>query len=316
MTKIMKRFQEILLHVYPDRPMVGAIERVHWLASHTGATVTVFGVLDNHISLFGNFLSAPRDEASGPNHQSFENELTLITQGFTDDGIQARMIMSEGAEVAEILKQIAVGNHDLVVKSMDRTQGSALWPSVDLQLLRQCPTALWLLHPDHPSRVQHLLAAVDLDVDSDPDHALINETVMEMATSLAVIDNGLLDVLHAWWMPEESGLRHGLLREPKEVVDQLVATAKNEAHWCLSKLTERHAHPDIDMHTRLIAGQPAEVIPTYAAEQGVDTLIMGTVGRTGFANLLIGNTAEDVLKKLHCSLLVVRPPSDEVSTST
>lgn len=312
----MKRFQEILLHVYPDRPMAGAIERVRWLASHTGATVTVFGVMDNHISMFGSFLSAARDETAGPDHKTFEYELTQITQELADDGIQARTIVSEGAEVAETLKQIAIGNHDLIVKCMDRTQGSALWPSVDLQLLRQCPIALWLLHPNHPSRVQHLLAAVDLDSDDDQTHEAMNQTVMEMATSLAVIDEGLVDVIHAWWMPEESGLRHGMIREPQEVVDQMVASAQNEARWRLSKLTEVFAHPAIDMHAVVVPGQPAQVIPTYAKEHGVDTLIMGTVGRTGFANLLIGNTAEEVLKQLHCSLLVVRPePSYDIEVS-
>lgn len=311
----MNRFQEILLHVLPDSAMNGVIQRVRWLASHSGATVTVFGVIDNHISMFENFLAKACDEVSGPDHASFENNLKHIVQELNDEGIHARMIIGQGPEVSEILRQIAVGNHDLLVKARDRTKGTALWPSVDLQLLRQCPIALWLLHPDHLSRVQHLLAAVDLDSEGNHEHETMNQVVMEMATSLAAIDSGLLDVLHAWWMPEESGLRHGLIREPQDVVDQMVAHSQNDARWQLSKLIERFADPAVDMHSIIVPGQPAEVIPAYAKEHGVDTLIIGSEGRTGFANLLIGNTAENVLKQLHCSLLAVRPTRHVLSAT-
>ena len=38
-----------------------------------------------------------------------------------------------------------------------------------------------------------------------------------------------------------------------------------------------------------------------------DLLVMGTVCRGGVPGFLIGNTAETVLPKSHCSLLVVKP---------
>jgi nucleotide-binding universal stress UspA family protein len=35
---------------------------------------------------------------------------------------------------------------------------------------------------------------------------------------------------------------------------------------------------------------------------------MGTVARTGIAGLVMGNTAERVLRRLHGSVLAVKPP--------
>jgi universal stress protein E len=42
--------------------------------------------------------------------------------------------------------------------------------------------------------------------------------------------------------------------------------------------------------------------------EGIDDLVvMGTVARAGIAGMLIGNTAERVLRKLRCSVLIVKP---------
>jgi nucleotide-binding universal stress UspA family protein len=42
-------------------------------------------------------------------------------------------------------------------------------------------------------------------------------------------------------------------------------------------------------------------------EQDIDLLVMGTVCRTGISGFLIGNTAEEVLNQIDCSVLTVKP---------
>ncbi|HVS10740.1 MAG TPA: universal stress protein [Planctomycetota bacterium] len=44
-----------------------------------------------------------------------------------------------------------------------------------------------------------------------------------------------------------------------------------------------------------------------SAELGSDLLVLGTVARTGIAGVLIGNTAEEILDRIACSVLVVKP---------
>ncbi|MDZ7749444.1 MAG: universal stress protein [Halofilum sp. (in: g-proteobacteria)] len=55
-------------------------------------------------------------------------------------------------------------------------------------------------------------------------------------------------------------------------------------------------------------GPAAEVVPTLAQELDAELVVMGTVGRTGIAGLLIGNTAETILERLASSVLAVKPP--------
>ena len=42
-------------------------------------------------------------------------------------------------------------------------------------------------------------------------------------------------------------------------------------------------------------------------ELGVGLIVMGTVSRSGVAGLLIGNTAEEILRQVDCSVLTVKP---------
>jgi universal stress protein E len=54
-------------------------------------------------------------------------------------------------------------------------------------------------------------------------------------------------------------------------------------------------------------GEPEDVIPEFVVAEGIDLVVMGTVARAGIAGMLIGNTAERVLRKLPCSVLTVKP---------
>ena len=53
-------------------------------------------------------------------------------------------------------------------------------------------------------------------------------------------------------------------------------------------------------------GLAEEVIPQCADLINASLVILGTVGRTGLSAALLGNTAEQVIDKLKCDVLVLR----------
>ncbi len=55
-----------------------------------------------------------------------------------------------------------------------------------------------------------------------------------------------------------------------------------------------------------LTGAPAEEIVTFADEYEVDLIVMGTHGWTGFKHLIVGSTAENVVRSAHCPVLTVR----------
>ena len=58
--------------------------------------------------------------------------------------------------------------------------------------------------------------------------------------------------------------------------------------------------------TEVLFGHGARTIVEYAAERGVDLVVMGTHGRTGLAPLLLGSVAEQLVRTAPCPVLTVR----------
>jgi nucleotide-binding universal stress UspA family protein len=58
----------------------------------------------------------------------------------------------------------------------------------------------------------------------------------------------------------------------------------------------------------LMSASPATAIVTYADEQRIDLIVMGTHGRGAVAHLLLGSVAEKVVRAAHCPVMTVRQP--------
>ncbi|WPV69395.1 universal stress protein [Chitinophaga sp. LS1] len=69
--------------------------------------------------------------------------------------------------------------------------------------------------------------------------------------------------------------------------------------------TYREAYPDVTVSVTATLGNPKEDILEQAAEEGATTLVIGTHGRTGLDHLLIGSTAEFVIRHASIPVLVV-----------
>jgi nucleotide-binding universal stress UspA family protein len=58
----------------------------------------------------------------------------------------------------------------------------------------------------------------------------------------------------------------------------------------------------------ITSSAPAYAIIDYAAEHGIDLIVMGTHGRGALAHLLMGSVAEKVVRLASCPVLTVRHP--------
>ncbi len=56
---------------------------------------------------------------------------------------------------------------------------------------------------------------------------------------------------------------------------------------------------------------PADSIVDYAKSSGIDCIVVGTHGRTGMAQLLVGSVAERVVRTAPCPVLTVRHPEHD-----
>ena len=62
-----------------------------------------------------------------------------------------------------------------------------------------------------------------------------------------------------------------------------------------------------------LEGKPAKMIADFAREKDADLIVVGTHGRTGLDRLLMGSTAEGLLREAPCQVLVVKHQVEETA---
>ena len=74
----------------------------------------------------------------------------------------------------------------------------------------------------------------------------------------------------------------------------------------LDEFIERHAPRATQVETGILSGEPQSEVLRAAEEPGVGMIVMGTHGRSGLRELLMGSVAESVLKGTRIPVLCVK----------
>jgi universal stress protein E len=86
-------------------------------------------------------------------------------------------------------------------------------------------------------------------------------------------------------------------------VRELVLREHREA---MKAFVQTYGLPKASVH--LLEGRPEECLKRAAVERNADFVVMGAIARHGLGRLFIGSTAERVLDKLPCDLVIIKPP--------
>ncbi len=79
-----------------------------------------------------------------------------------------------------------------------------------------------------------------------------------------------------------------------------------KARTQLEKVVKDPKYADVKVDGELRVGNPYHGMRTIIAEQKVDLIVMGTEGRTGFSEMLIGSNTEKVIRNSHSPVLTVQ----------
>ncbi len=301
----MQRFQNVLCVVDPVQDSVSAINRSALLARRNGAELSVAGVLDDVRS------GSARADAAWPDVRDLVvEESASAVERLLDradlHGLAVRRKLLVGTPFVEIIREVLRQRHDLVILTAEGSAGLRQWllGSTSMHLMRKCPCPVWVMKPDQ-ARFRRIMACVDPDPEfRDPQRRALDERVLQLGTSLARRESAPLHIVHAWWLFGEQML---LRRTSREWVDQWLRETREAHRNELEELIGQVNTSGIACHTHLVKGMPRDVLPSTAARLDIDLMVMGTVCRTGVAGLLIGNTAEIVLRQVDCSVLAVKP---------
>lgn len=215
----------------------------------------------------------------------------------------------EGTTIPEvqIIRQVLRDQHDLVIKSAEAVNGGKGFKALDMELLRKCPCPLWLARPIARSR-DHIRIAVAIDPEGQEKTANdLALNLLALAGSLAATCSGELDIVSCWDCEYEGFLRNNPFGSiPEDKVFEAVIGIRQNHRQALDALIDK-ADLNIKTQTHHLRGRPEAIIPEFVSHQKIDILVMGTVARTGIPGFIMGNTAENLIQELKCSLLATKP---------
>jgi universal stress protein E len=200
-------------------------------------------------------------------------------------------------------------NADLVVKDTHHhslAQRTFL-TNTDWQLIRGCPVPLLLTKNTKWASVPRIFAAVD------PGHAndkpeMLDHWILEHAALLAQRLEGELHVVHAYLPMAIIGVAAaGNPPLTAAVMPEDLAVEETNRRKLVEPLLSEFQLASERIHLEL--GGPAQVLPHAAESLHADVLTMGAIARSGLKRIFIGSTAEDVLERLPCDALIVKPPN-------
>lgn len=81
-----------------------------------------------------------------------------------------------------------------------------------------------------------------------------------------------------------------------------------EARRHMERIVNEQMPADLDAQAEVRNGNAVEEIIRYADNVDADVIVMATHGRSGISHMLMGSTAEQVIRKASCPVLTLKHP--------
>ncbi|MBL6751970.1 MAG: universal stress protein [Nevskia sp.] len=299
----MKKLQSIMVVMPFERRLTPAVHRAVAYARQANAALHLrvfdhYGPIDYAKSVFGAEVSerARRDFLDERMQWLSQQAAALADQGLRVECDVTWAPVPHEAVIGATLDVRA----DLVVKDVDcdAAGGGALRPgAVDWKLLRMSPAPLMLVHPQARLLPQRVMAAVDVQVAGPA--AALNDAVVDAARDFAGLSGAELDLGSVFSFVPIEPYGTGFIADTYEIMD-------NGHRDALRKFASSHGVAPA--HTRRCASfDSADGIAACVRDCQADMVVLGSAYHSGLDRIMFGTTAEALLRRLACDVLLIKP---------
>ncbi|MFM1918640.1 MAG: Universal stress protein [Candidatus Hydrogenedentota bacterium] len=221
---------------------------------------------------------------------------TAIAQGITPD-----IKVLRGTEWMELLRELETGGYDLFIKTRmpGDTRGLGMIGSIGLRIMRKTTKPVLIVDPEDPPALDHVAVTLNPDTGNEFSHKLL-----DYGMAFAKDSGARLSAVHAWHTPGES---HFAARLPMDQYETYLKSMRENAKAALDGFLAERDNDLTKEQIHLVPGDPVDVVPAFVEKEQCDLLVIGTVGRSGLSGVLMGNTAESILRRVDCSILALKP---------
>lgn len=289
----MTRFRKILCPVDFFPGSLHALDYALNLAKNYKANVFALHVIEPVIpTIYEPAFSVP-DLTSALEKES-KRLLKELGGKATEAGVPLKTEVRLGDITAEIRQTIERTKADLVVVGTHGSKGFQRWllGSVTEKLMRHCPVPLLVIASRKkvhaiPFALGSILVTTDFS-DGTAD-------ALKYAYSIAEECHAKIDLLHV--------VDEHMVEGPSEIRESLIDGVRKK----LDRLVPASAKPWCETNTTVATGTPYQVILKTAKKDKVGLLVMNVHGKGMLDRLLVGSTAERVVRGAECPVLLIPP---------
>lgn len=232
-------------------------------------------------------------------------QLDSLAEPIRRQGVRVETRVLTGSTSVEIIREVLRGQHDLVLRvaKAKSSRRKGFFGTTGIELLRKCPCAVWLVSPTSSAQFKHVMACVEMRRDREV-QVEIDQKVFELSYDLSQRHGADLSVFHAWSIDGEQFLRK---RTSDAEFSKIEGKRFDEAKSQLDHFLTNRGVKVAEDQVQLVKGEAFDAIPAFAAERGVDVVVMGLAGHSGPAGWILGSITEQVLDALQCSVLTLKP---------
>jgi nucleotide-binding universal stress UspA family protein len=281
-----------------------ALAQAVYLADRTKATVTVVHVV-THVARavpgtsFEVHWRIPPGElkrAERKLRKQAEQQLADAIAPHRSPGRKLRTETLVGVPFVEIIKMVQKKGIDLVLAGTLGRSGlqRLLVGSTAERLVRKCPCPVWIVKPGQHVPPRTILNPVDFSE--------VSGRSLDLAAFLAQRFECALNVLHVISsadVAQEAAAPATMRLHQRDI--------KQGAEQRLSEFVSEHVPIGTTVDELVTLSEPWRSIDVIARRLDADLIVMGSMGRVGIPGILIGNTAEKVLRLCNRSILAVKP---------
>jgi universal stress protein E len=205
-----------------------------------------------------------------------------------------------------IVRRAVETGADLVVKDTHyhSVLKRSIFSNTDWSLIRNCPAPLLLVKPRATAAKPCVVAAIDPLHERDA-AASLDKRILSTSAALTSALGGELHAFHAFDItPVIAASSEAMMTPIALPIGEITDAMRSEHTAAVQALTDAASIPRERVHIQ--QGGARDSLIALTDRLRADVVVMGAVSRSGLERLFIGSTAEDVLDKLACDLLIVK----------
>ncbi len=304
----MSNFRNILLPTDFSPCANAALHQAVTIAERFQGSVTMLHVVAVHESDRGKIETVFSEDSKSYDHIMTSAEEMLHTkEGMIETPVLIEKVLKRGiSPTNEIISYADDHKPDLIVMGTHGRTGirRLIMGSVAEKIIRlsECPIMTVRCGTDGKKSPYPNYRSILLPIDFSDTSVNALWQAAEMARSYGAI----LTLLHVAEPIDLSGYTQEGDSSEEDFLDSQLDSAEKALH----DFTSNAPLEGIEVYTRVVHGRPGRKIIEYADEEGIDLIIIPSLGKSGLERLLMGSTVNKVVHRANCPVMVLKKTED------